>query len=324
MNRLIWIPLLIVATVAIGATTFTTNYQFNKPGDGDSNYGELIRDNWDKVDTQLKVTADSITDHLADTTDAHDASAISAVPGAFLCTTVDDVQEYLDCLDGTFDPATSGVVLIAGAQTITGTKTFDVTPRFPNSAPGILETDGAGIISNRTFSEIDPLTTKGDLTVYDTATTRLAVGSDGQVLEADSGEAPGLKWGDKNPRWRKFTYSYSDFSTAATSSAVTAFSLQAGEGIDAVVVKHTTAFSGGTISAYTIEVGQSGDTNEYAQAFNVFQAVGGTVAMHSSFLDVPDFGTTTDVVVTARSTGDNLDQAAAGDVNVYVRTFVLP
>lgn len=40
-----------------------------------------------------------------------------------------------------------------------------------------------------------PLTTKGDLYTFDSADARLGVGSDGQVLIADSAEATGLRWG---------------------------------------------------------------------------------------------------------------------------------
>jgi hypothetical protein len=39
-----------------------------------------------------------------------------------------------------------------------------------------------------------PLTTKGDLYTYDTEDTRLPVGTDGQILYADSAEPAGIKW----------------------------------------------------------------------------------------------------------------------------------
>jgi hypothetical protein len=41
---------------------------------------------------------------------------------------------------------------------------------------------------------LSPLTTKGDVWVYDVADTRLGVGTDGQVLTADSTQPSGLKW----------------------------------------------------------------------------------------------------------------------------------
>lgn len=48
-----------------------------------------------------------------------------------------------------------------------------------------------------------PLTTKGDLWGYDTADARVPVGSDGQVLEADSADAQGVAWKDRPTSWWK-------------------------------------------------------------------------------------------------------------------------
>ncbi len=47
------------------------------------------------------------------------------------------------------------------------------------------------------FGALSPLTTKGDVLVHDgTANLRMAVGSNGKALIADSAEAAGVKWGD--------------------------------------------------------------------------------------------------------------------------------
>lgn len=53
------------------------------------------------------------------------------------------------------------------------------------------------LTTNATFiSQSNPLTTKGDIFTYSTTQTRLPVGTNGQVLSADSGEVTGLKWID--------------------------------------------------------------------------------------------------------------------------------
>lgn len=66
------------------------------------------------------------------------------------------------------------------------------------SSAGYLAYDGAGSVIGVTATTLrnalSPLTTKGDLYVYGTTNTRLPVGTNGQVLAADSAEASGLKW----------------------------------------------------------------------------------------------------------------------------------
>ena len=48
--------------------------------------------------------------------------------------------------------------------------------------------------ANTSFNNISPLTTKGDLLGFSTVNARLAVGSDGQILQAASGATVGLAW----------------------------------------------------------------------------------------------------------------------------------
>lgn len=56
--------------------------------------------------------------------------------------------------------------------------------------------DGAGTltIASTGGGSTSPLTTKGDLYTYSTAAARLGVGTDGQLLSADSTQITGLKW----------------------------------------------------------------------------------------------------------------------------------
>jgi hypothetical protein len=58
-----------------------------------------------------------------------------------------------------------------------------------------LREDGDGTCSWQTVAGgSSPLTTKGDVYTYSTVDARLPVGTDGQVLSADSAETTGLKW----------------------------------------------------------------------------------------------------------------------------------
>jgi len=88
----------------------------------------------------------------------------------------------------------------AGACTITaGTATVATAGSLilPQNDAGILYFTSAGAAIFYDYIQagaVSPLTTKGDLYTYSTSDTRLAVGTNGQTLVADSAEATGLKW----------------------------------------------------------------------------------------------------------------------------------
>lgn len=72
------------------------------------------------------------------------------------------------------------------------------------------------IVGGTGTSFASPLTTKGDLFTYDTGDARLPVGTDGQMLVADSAESTGLKWvnKDSDKGFIRFTVA-ADFSTTS-------------------------------------------------------------------------------------------------------------
>ena len=87
-------------------------------------------------------------------------------------------------LSGTLPSPT--VAKLQGAVTLSGTPSANQVLTASSATAASWVTPAAGFA--------DPTTTKGDLIIHGTSTTRQPIGSDGQVLTADSTQTTGAKW----------------------------------------------------------------------------------------------------------------------------------
>lgn len=103
--------------------------------------------------------------------------------------------------------------------------TIDLTTKVTGALPLVNGGTGTAAASaNAAFNALSPLTTKGDVLGYSTVNARLAVGSNGQVLSADSTQTTGLKWvsasGTTAPTIQKFTTGSGTYTTPTSPAAL--------------------------------------------------------------------------------------------------------
>lgn len=124
-------------------------------------------------------------------------------------------------------------------------------------------------------------------------------------------------------QWQEFTVSYSDLAAAATGNDIALYTLPAKTALMGVYIKHTTPFSGGGISSYSVSVGISGRLERYASAFDVLQAVGDTAHQDSQIFFTPSESATTQIRISAKTSSINLDQATGGSATIRLLTSTM-
>ncbi len=128
--------------------------------------------------------------------------------------------------------------------------------------------------------------------------------------------------GGRAPSCATYVKTFADLTTASATEDEVLFNLPANGVLVGVRVKHSTAFSGGTLSAMTVSVGDSSSTTLYTSAFDVFQAAAATTIL---FADMFKASTSAarDVLARFTATGDTMDNVTAGSVDIHACWVVL-
>lgn len=124
--------------------------------------------------------------------------------------------------------------------------------------------------------------------------------------------------------WQKITITHTQLQTAALTNTIELVSLAAKTVVESIVIKHSTAFAGTSITDYKVKIGITGELDRYLGNFDVDQTVSGTAFDCVNLQEIPSFSTTTSVKITATSVGANLSSSTAGSVDVWVKTSTLP
>lgn len=171
-------------------------------GRGASDWGDIGGSISSQADLQAALNA-KLDDTQLDTDATMAANSDAKIASQKAAKTYADTKASATRMISTTAPLTGGGDLSAnrtlGISNFTGDSgSGGTTGAVPAPAAGdaaagkFLKSDGSWAAP--ATGSTSPLTTKGDLYGYSTANARIPVGSDGQVLTADSTQTAGLKW----------------------------------------------------------------------------------------------------------------------------------
>ena len=117
--------------------------------------------------------------------------------------------------------------------------------------------------------------------------------------------------------FQSVTVSYTQLQTAGLTNAIQLFSLPANTILKNLVVKHSTAFAGPSITDVYCQIGVSGNYTKFIPNFDIYQAVADQTFDNAILGFVGSFANPTPVYLNGISVGANLSALSAGSVTVY-------
>lgn len=127
--------------------------------------------------------------------------------------------------------------------------------------------------------------------------------------------------GGTAPKWQKTTIAETALTDGDTSQDIAVISLTQFEKVIAICIKHSASFTGGSLTAMSVSLGTAASPKGYAQPFDIFQVTGDEVkADWTGFSSLTMASAGHSIVAQFVSTGDNVANATAGSVDIWVCT----
>jgi hypothetical protein len=127
------------------------------------------------------------------------------------------------------------------------------------------------------------------------------------------------------PQWAKVTIGYAALAAAAlTNDVLLGISIPTRGVLEGLVIKHTTAFAGGAVSAVKIDIGVAGELDRFLSDFDVFQAVNDAASEFVGQASLGSFSAPLALRIRATAVGANLDQISQGSIDVWYKFATLP
>lgn len=154
--------------------------------------------------------------------------------------------------------------------------------------------------------------------------------SAGTVFDFAIPEGGGGAAGSSSPAWVKVTKSHTDLQAAATTNNIEVYSLPARGSIHHAIMKHSTAFSGGSISDYQLSLGLTGIADAFTGQLDADGSPSNTGFVQynptgaGAVSPTQNMGAATSIRLFAESMGDDLDQSSAGSVDIFLLVSTAP